>query len=138
MLFTLAKCFTGIKDVAQNENVNAQTFLLSETDDNVAPKVESGTLEYSTGLVKIKFSEVLDLSPLYYIDNKQMRLLNATADALSPPLETRSFHSTNLFELIVFFFYMLATCSTTISSADSLAHLVTMKQPVTTQYHLQI
>ena len=56
--------FGAFQDVALNDVVEAREFFVLEMPDIVPPSLLSGTVNYSTGLVVLQFSETIDVTPV--------------------------------------------------------------------------
>ena len=53
----------GVRDHGENTNLNNFVLLITETPDTVLPVLELGLVNYGTGLVTIRSSETIDVTP---------------------------------------------------------------------------
>jgi hypothetical protein len=80
----------AVQDIAGNLNVISAGLVCREEHDLILPTMESGTINYGTGVLVLTFSEIVDATPTTNLDGSKIRLSNTAGDSSvvtqSPPL----------------------------------------------------
>ena len=73
----------GVHDIAQNLNAFDGSVAVAETRDSILPVLQSATLNYSTGIMRITASETIDATPHSKVDTSKFYLVNSVGSNLA-------------------------------------------------------
>jgi len=71
----------AVQDVAYNGNMHQDGITVYEVKDAIKPIILNGTLNYSTGILRLRASEILDLTPFAKVNLNSILIVNNTGDA---------------------------------------------------------
>ena len=78
---TLDALHSAVQDVAYNGNLHQTGVIIYEVRDEIRPTVFNGTLNYSSGILLLRGSEILDLTPFAKVNLNSIFIVNNTGDA---------------------------------------------------------
>ena len=70
----------ALRDHGENYNADNLGVTVSETNDTIVPRLQVGHINYGTGLMTIKASETIDVTPHSRVDFSKLFLSNSSGD----------------------------------------------------------